>query len=96
MWSARRLTQIQATTRPYHDRPEVWTNIGKAAQNREMQEWAMEKPMLDNARRLRGIYFIDPDDEEYNEILKKTRGENWKDLWHQPCRVKDYLIASRR
>ena len=35
--------------------PEVWTKIGKAAQNREKQEWAKEKPKLDNARRLRGI-----------------------------------------
>ena len=27
--------------------------IGKAAQNREKQEWAKEKPKLDNARKLR-------------------------------------------
>ena len=31
---------------------------------REKQEWAIEKPKLDNARRLRGIYLIDPDDGE--------------------------------
>ena len=38
------------------------------------QEWAKEKPKLDNARRLRGIYFIDPDDEEvYTEILRNGR-----------------------
>ena len=42
-----------------------------AAQNREKQEWAKEKPKLDNARKLRGIYFIDPDDNEYPKILKK-------------------------
>ena len=71
MWSGRRLTKIQATTRPDHVWPEVWTKIGKAAQNREKQEWAKEKPKLDNARRLRGIYFIDPDDEEYREIYQK-------------------------
>ena len=45
----------------------------KAAQNREKQEWATEKPKLDNARRLRGIYFIGPDDEEYTKILKNAR-----------------------
>ena len=28
-----------------------------------------EKPKLVSARRLRGIYFIDPDDEEYKETL---------------------------
>ena len=32
----------------------------KAAQKREKQEWANEKPQLDNARRLKGICFIDP------------------------------------
>ena len=52
---------------------EVWTKIGKAAQNREKQEWAKEKPKLDNARRLRGIYLIDPGDKEYSEILKSAR-----------------------
>ena len=30
-----RLTQIQTTTRPHYVWPEVWTKIGKAAQNRE-------------------------------------------------------------
>ena len=28
--------------------------------------------MLDNARRLRGIYVVDLDDEEYKEILKNA------------------------
>ena len=73
MWSRRRLTKIQTTTRPDYVWPEVWTKIGKAAQNREKQEGAKEKPKLDNARKLRGIYFIDPDDKEYSEILKNAR-----------------------
>ena len=64
MWSGR-LTKIQATTRPENVWPEVWTKIGKAAQKREKQEWAIEKPKLDNAWRLRGIYFIDPEDGEF-------------------------------
>ena len=37
------------------------------------QEWANEKPKLDNAQRLRGIYFIDPEDEEDKEIIKNAR-----------------------
>ena len=53
----------------------VWTKIGKAAQKREKQEWANEEPNLDNARRLRGIYFIDLDDEEYKEIIQKLEEE---------------------
>ena len=51
---------------------EVWTKIGNAAQNRENQEWAKEKPKLDNDRKMRGLYFVDPDDEEYKEILKNA------------------------
>ena len=45
----------------------------KAAQNREKQEWAKEKPKFDNARKLRGIHFLDSDDREYSEILKNAR-----------------------
>ena len=48
----------------------MWTKFGKAAQNREKQEW---KPKLDNAQRLRGISFIDTDDEEYKEIFNAMR-----------------------
>ena len=32
-----------------------------------------DKPNLHNARRLRGIYFIDPDDEESKEILTSVK-----------------------
>ena len=66
------MTKIQTTTRQDHVWPEVWTKIGKVAQSREKQERTKEKPKLDNARKLRGIYFIDPDDEEYKEILKNA------------------------
>ena len=65
MWSGERLTQIQTTTRQDSVWPEVWTKIGKAAQNREKQGWAKEKLNLDNARKLRGSYFTDQDDKEY-------------------------------
>ena len=44
-----------------------------AAQNREEQECAKEKAKLDNARKLRGIYFIEPDDKDCSEILKNAR-----------------------
>ena len=64
MWSAVRLTKFQSLARPDHVWPEVWTKIGKAAQNREKQEWAKEKPNLHIARRPRAIHFVDPDDEE--------------------------------
>ena len=50
--------------------------MGKAAQKKEKQEWANEKPKLDNARNLRGIHFIDLEDGEYEETIKNA----WKKL----------------
>ena len=47
---------------------------GNAAQNREKQELAKERPKLDNARNMRGVYFIDPDDEEYKRNSQEVRG----------------------
>ena len=33
----------------------------------------MKKPQLDNARKLRGIYFIDPEDKEFKETIMNAR-----------------------
>ena len=65
----------------------------KAAQKREKQVWANEKPKLDNGRRLKGMYSVDPDDEDYKEI-SKMQGPTWKDLWKQPCRAKRMVHTS--
>ena len=37
------------------------------------QRWAIEKPKLDNARQLRGMYFIEPNDEEFKLTVKAAR-----------------------
>ena len=37
------------------------------------QKWAIEKPKLDNARQLRGIFFIEPNDEEFKHTMKNAR-----------------------
>ena len=42
----------------------------KQRKKQEKQEWALEKPMLDNARKLRGIYCFDPEDEKFQETIK--------------------------
>ena len=34
-----------------------------------------EKPKLDYARRLRGIYFVDPENREFKEIIKNARSK---------------------
>ena len=73
IWSGERLTKRQVTSRPDHLWPELCEKLGRNAKLKERQKWSMEKPKLDNARRLRGIYFIDPEDMEFKEIIKNAR-----------------------
>ena len=47
--------------------------MGKNAKLKEKQKWSHEKLHLDNARKLRGIYFIDPEDKEFKETIKNAR-----------------------
>ena len=54
---------------------ELWTNLARNAKLREKHKWTVEKPKLDNARRLRGIYFIDPEDTEFKETNRNARRE---------------------
>ena len=79
MWSGERLTKRQATSRPDHLWPQLWTKLAKL---REKQKWPIEKPKLDNARRLRGIHFIDLEDKEFKELVLKQE-EIWKTQWLQ-------------
>ena len=50
-------------------------SMGKNGKLKERQKkWSHhEKPQLDNARKLRGIYFIDPEDKEFKETIKNAR-----------------------
>ena len=43
------------------------------AKLKEKHKWSDEKPKLDNARRLRGIYFIDLEDKEFKETIRNAR-----------------------
>ena len=47
--------------------------MGKNAKLKEKQKWSNEKVHLENARKLRGIYFIDPEDKEFKETIKNAR-----------------------
>ena len=47
--------------------------MSDAAKSKARQKWAIEKPKLDNARQLRGIFFIEPDDEEFKHTIKNAR-----------------------
>ena len=68
-----RLTRKQLTSRPDHLWPELWKSMGKHAKLKEKQKWSDEKLHLENARKLRGIYFIDPEDTEFKETIKNAR-----------------------
>ena len=73
MWSGWRLTRKQLTSRPDHLWPELWKSRGKNAKLKEKQRWSHEKLHLDYARKMRGIYFIDPEDKEFKEGIKNAR-----------------------
>ena len=74
-WSGERLTRKQTTSRPHYLRPEIWNHMSDASKRKEERKWAIDKPKLDNARRSRGVYFIDHEDEEFVDIMKNAR---WK------------------
>ena len=45
--------------------------MSEAAQRKETQKCAIEKPNLHNARRLGGFYFVDPAGAEFKETTRK-------------------------
>ena len=47
--------------------------MGKHAKLKEKQKWSEEKIHLENERKFRGIYFIDPEDTEFKETIKNAR-----------------------
>ena len=53
--------------------PEIWKGMSDASKRKKKQKRAIEKPKLDNARRLRGIYFVNLDDEEFKLTMKNAR-----------------------
>ena len=72
-WSRKRLTRRQTTSRPDKLSTKMWKHVSDASKRKEKQKWAFDKPKLDNARRLRGFYFIDLEDEEFKDIMRNAR-----------------------
>ena len=66
-------TRKQTTPRPDDVWPDMWTHMSDAAKKKAKQRWAFEKPKLDNARQLRGIFFTEPDDEQFKLTIKAAR-----------------------
>ena len=46
--------------------------MGRNLKLKKKQKWAIEKPRLDNARKFRGICFIDPEEKEFKETIKNA------------------------
>ena len=51
---------------------EIWKDMSDASRRKGKRKCAVEKPKLDNARRLRGIFFIDPEHGEFKDIMKNA------------------------
>ena len=47
--------------------------MGRNAKLKEKQKWSNEKLHLENARKLRGIYFIDQENTKFKETIKNAR-----------------------
>ena len=83
----RRLTRKLLTSRPDHLWPELWTKVGRNAKLKERQKWSQEKPKLDNARKLRRIYFIDPEDKEFKETKNARKKLETPVAPAMPCKT---------
>ena len=73
LWSARRLTKIQGITRANYLCPEIWSGMSKVVKKKEKQQWESAKPKFDNARTLRGIYFIEREIGKDKETIQNLR-----------------------
>ena len=60
IFMVREETHEETTSRPHNVWPDLWKHMSDAAKSKAKQKWAIEKPKLENARRLRGIFFIEP------------------------------------
>ena len=60
----------------------------KNAKLKEKQKLSNEMLHLENARKLRGIHFIDPEDKEFKEIMKNARKKLEKPIAPaMPCKI---------
>ena len=87
MWSGVRLTRKLLTSRPAHLWPELWESMGKHAKLKEKHKWSEEKFHLENARKLRGICFIDLEDTELKNIKNARKKLETSVAPAMPCKI---------
>ena len=85
-WSGKRLTKKQTSSRSDMWKPNMETYVWCFMTQREKHKWTIEKPKLEIVRGSRGIYFIDPEDEEF--ISWSMPVESWNFRCQQQCLVK--------
>ena len=73
MWSGRRLTRKTASIQARSSIARAMEVNGKACEAEGKAKVSDEKIHLENARKLRGIYFIDAEDQEFKETIKNAR-----------------------
>ena len=86
----KRLTHIQTTSRPDGVWPEVWSNMSRNSQREARKQRGSEKPKLDVARRLRRIYCIASDDQDFDTVIKKAKRKLETHMESaMPCRAQE-------
>ena len=78
---------------PDHLWPELWKSMGKKRQAQGKAKVVLKKRIhLDNARKLRGIYFIVPEDKEFKETIKNARKKLETSVAPaMPCKINEEL-----
>ena len=75
MWSGEEIDEKTADIQARSFMARTLEKMGKNAKLKQKQKWSNEKWSneklhLENARKLPGIYFIDPEDKEFKETIK--------------------------
>ena len=87
MWSGGEINEKTAYIQARSSMARALEVNGKHAKLKEKHKWSNEKLHLENARKLRGIYFIDPEDKN-SKKPSRTRVRSWKHQWLLLCREK--------
>ena len=94
MLSGERLTKIKQLPDLLICGPKFGPVCQKAAQRKVKQLWAVHKTKFENARKVRGIYFIDPDDGRFKETSFFKKKKNAQKTFEipmeaaMPCELK--------
>ena len=71
-WSGWTQTRKETNSGPDNVKPDMWKHVSDAAKSKAKKKWAIEKPKFENARQMRGIFFIEPEDEEFEHTMKNA------------------------